>query len=201
MMLDSELGELTKGQQEAVQLIQRQAQVLNRQVEDIALTWRAGARPLKMDMMALDTVVRTLIEDYDMKAKQLGLCLKAEIAPDLPPIRGAPADLRRALANLLSNAVKFTPAGGTIAVRVAKADHSIIVQVSDTGIGIPRDEQERIFERFYQVNGIPFQRSSGVGLGLALVKEIVEAHEGTITVESAVGSGSVFTVILPIIET
>jgi two-component system phosphate regulon sensor histidine kinase PhoR len=154
-----------------------------------------------MERIALAPLIRTVIEDYDLEARQSGLCLKAEIAPDLPPIYGAPADLRRALANLLGNAVKFTPAGGTIALVVSEAEHSIVIQVSDTGIGIPREEHERVFERFHQVNGDPSQRSSGVGLGLALVKEIIEAHEGTVTVESEIGRGSIFSVILPIIDT
>jgi signal transduction histidine kinase len=99
--------------------------------------------------------------------------------------------------NLLSNAVKFTAAGGTIVVRVRHDGDQVVLEVSDTGIGIEPKEVDRVFERFYQVDGSSRRRYGGVGLGLALVKELVELHGGQVSVESEVGKGSVFTVVLP----
>jgi len=102
------------------------------------------------------------------------------------------------LDNLISNAIKFTPAGGTITVRLRQEGKQVVLEVSDTGIGVPADQLERIFERFYQVDGSSRRKYGGVGLGLALVKEIAEAYGGRVTVESQVGEGSTFTVWLPV---
>jgi signal transduction histidine kinase len=112
-------------------------------------------------------------------------------------VTGDPLHLRRVLDNLLSNALKFTPAGGHIAVRLGRDNGSLILEVADTGIGIPGDKLDRIFERFYQIDGGTNRRFGGVGLGLSLVKEIVQAHGGTVSVESRLGEGSIFRVRLP----
>ncbi|HHN93215.1 MAG TPA: sensor histidine kinase, partial [Anaerolineae bacterium] len=92
---------------------------------------------------------------------------------------------------------KFTPAGGNIAVRLWQDNGDVVLEVEDTGIGIPADKLERIFDRFYQVDGSMSRRYGGTGLGLSLVKEIVEAHGGRVIVESTVGRGSTFRVTLP----
>jgi signal transduction histidine kinase len=105
--------------------------------------------------------------------------------------------LKRVLDNLLDNACKFTPAGGCVAVHLRKNEMGIALEVADTGIGIPADQLERVFGRFYQVDGSTTRRYGGAGLGLALVKAIVEAHGGRVTVQSVVGEGSTFRVILP----
>jgi two-component system phosphate regulon sensor histidine kinase PhoR len=99
--------------------------------------------------------------------------------------------------NLIGNAIKFTPAGGVVCIRLYRADDGVMFQVSDTGIGIAAEHQARIFERFYQVDGSTRRVHGGCGLGLALVKEIVERHGGMVTVDSQVGQGSTFTVLLP----
>jgi signal transduction histidine kinase len=103
------------------------------------------------------------------------------------------------LDNLLGNAVKFTPAGGIITVRVRQEEAWIVLEVSDTGVGIPADKLTRVFDRFYQVNGSASRRFGGMGLGLALVKEIVEAYGGRVMVTSHVGQGSTFTALLPMV--
>ena len=129
-----------------------------------------------------------------------GVTLNAIIAPDLPPVGGESIYLRRVLDNLIGNAVKFTPTGGTITVQLEQQGNTMILQVTDTGIGIPADQQQRIFERFYQVDGSMRRRYGGMGLGLSLVKEVIEALGGTIDVESELGHGSTFTIALPILE-
>jgi len=105
------------------------------------------------------------------------------------------------LDNLMSNALKFTSANGRVTVRLFSDHDTVTLQVSDTGVGIPNDRLERIFDRFYQVDGSTTRHYGGVGLGLALVKGIVEAHGGQITVASQVGQGTTFTVLLPACET
>jgi two-component system phosphate regulon sensor histidine kinase PhoR len=105
--------------------------------------------------------------------------------------------LTQVLVNLLDNAVKYTEAGGTVEVSVQASDGRAILSVRDTGIGIPPADRDRIFERFYRVDRARSRESGGTGLGLSIVKHIVEAHEGTVSVESRLGQGSVFTVTLP----
>jgi two-component system sensor histidine kinase/response regulator len=100
--------------------------------------------------------------------------------------------------NLLGNAVKFTSEGGEIAIELSQQGDQLVLEVSDTGIGIPPDKLARVFERFYQVDGSARRRYGGVGLGLALVKDLVEAYGGTVAVESEVDQGTTFTIRLPV---
>jgi len=102
--------------------------------------------------------------------------------------------------NLVDNAIKFTSAGGKISLRFWKEEGYGVLEVSDTGIGIPKEHQKHIFERFYQVDGSMTRRYGGTGLGLALVKEIIEAHGGQVSVESEPRKGSTFRVRLPLWE-
>ena len=117
---------------------------------------------------------------------------------DFPPIWADPERLQEVLSNLVSNAVKYSPSGGTVWVGGRVDGTGVTVYVADQGIGIPPEEHERIFERFYQVDGGLTRQYAGTGLGLALVKEIVESHGGWVTVESEVGAGSTFTMHLPL---
>jgi PAS domain S-box-containing protein len=200
-LLDSgELGELTPEQQGPVEIIARRARMMGDMVQDITLLLTAEAHAIIREPLAIDELVRASVEDFHLAADQAGLTLRAEIASGLPLVDGAPVYLRRLLDNLVGNAIKFTPAGGTITVCVHQEGPRIVLRVADSGIGIPSGEQERIFERFYQVGGSAERRHSGFGLGLTLVKEIVEAHGGAISVESGVGKGSTFTIKLPVAE-
>jgi PAS domain S-box-containing protein len=201
LLLAGEFGMLDPPQRNAGEIIARRAQMVGDLVEDITLILSAEARPPVREPVALDELVRVALRDFQVVIAQAELTLEAEIAPDLPPVWGEVGYLRRVLDNLVGNAVKFTPTGGTITVRLWRAEKNVVMQVADTGIGISSDEQQRVFERFYQVDGSARRRYSGVGLGLALVKEIVEAFDGTVSVHSLQGGGSTFTVTLPILGT
>ena len=98
--------------------------------------------------------------------------------------------------NLVNNAIKFTPEGGRITISVEAQENTVLCRVTDTGLGIPEDDLEKIFERFHRVNR-PGKEIQGTGLGLAIVKNIVELHHGSIHVESQVDAGTTFTVVLP----
>jgi signal transduction histidine kinase len=125
-----------------------------------------------------------------------GLALES-VQPGAPlEVYCDPADLDRIAVNLVGNAIKYT-ARGHVRVSLAGADDRVRLEVADTGIGIPRDKLARIFERFYQVDGSATRQYGGVGVGLALVKEIVEAHGGRICVTSQVGAGTTFTIQFP----
>ena len=121
------------------------------------------------------------------------------VAPDAPLVSGDYEKMLRILENLGSNAVKFTPAGGTVAITAMweEATGDVLVTVADDGIGIAPENQERIFERFFQVDSSATRIYSGSGLGLALVREYAVAQGYTVTVESALGEGSAFTVRIP----
>jgi signal transduction histidine kinase len=115
----------------------------------------------------------------------------------IPWIRGDSTHLRRVFDNLVSNAFKFTLPGGSITLRLRAEGKDVRMEVMDSGEGIPEDKLNRIFERFYQVEGGSARRHKGTGLGLALVKEIVEAHRGSVTVKSELGQGTTFTILIP----
>jgi PAS domain S-box-containing protein len=197
LLLAGDFGELPPQQREAVEIITRRTQMLGALVEDMTFILEAEARPPVRETVALDELTRDVLEDFQAAASRAGLTLRAEVASDLTPVSGESVYLRRVLDNLLSNALKFTPAGGSITVRAWQAAGHVLLQVADTGIGIPAEQQGRIFERFYQVDGSARRRYGGVGLGLALVKETVEALGGKVSVESVVGHGSTFTITLP----
>src|SRR5699024_10965077 len=102
------------------------------------------------------------------------------------------ARIAQVLENLVTNAVKFTPVGGRIVLRLHRDGDEVAVEVADTGIGIPREEQQRIFERFYQVESSSTRKYGGIGLGLAIVRQILDAHGCAIEVESEPGKGATF---------
>ncbi len=201
LLAGGELGELSEAQKGAAEIIARRIRMVNELVKDITLILLAESRPLEREPVDLGEMAQATVADFRLVADQANLTLDAEIEPGLPPVSGAPLYLRRVLDNLIGNAIKFTPAGGTVTVRAYQRDACLLVEIADTGIGIPAEEHERVFGRFYQVDGSSSRRYGGVGLGLALVKEIVEAHGGTVRLESEVGRGSTFTVILPLGET
>jgi PAS domain S-box-containing protein len=200
LLVSGELGELSAEQRGPVESIVRQSQTLIALVQDITIILSTEGRILKREPVSLAELVRATASDFDLLTEQAGLTVRLEIAPDLPPVSGGPIYLRRVVDNLLDNAIKFTPAGGTVTVRLQRQDDRAILQVADNGIGIPPDEQKHIFERFYQVDGTAHRRYGGAGIGLALVKEIVEAYDGTVGVESRPGEGSTFTITLPCLK-
>jgi two-component system phosphate regulon sensor histidine kinase PhoR len=112
-------------------------------------------------------------------------------------VRGDRGQLKQVLTNLLDNAIKYTPEKGTVRLSAAGAEGRVTVSVEDTGPGIPPEALPRIFERFYRVDKARSRELGGTGLGLAIVKHIVEAHGGSVAVESRIGEGSAFRVVLP----
>jgi len=198
-MLDSGwMGDLPPDQRESIGVISRRTQMLTKLVDNITSTLETEQRELVREPIDLARLVRMVLADYQATAESADLVLSAETEPDLPLVSGDMIALRRALDNVVGNALKFTPAGGRVTVRLSCSESAVVLQVADTGIGISGDQLDRIFERFYQVNGSTKRRYGGVGLGLALVKQIVEAHGGQITVASEIGVGTTLTIVLPI---
>ncbi len=197
-LLDNgDLGDLPPAQRESISVMARRSRMLSKMLDDLLAILAAETNKMVKEPVDLSQLVETLIAEFQVPAAQAHLTLRADVtsAPSLVP--GDPIHLRRVFDNLLSNAIKFTPAGGVVSVRLARTGIRLVLEVTDTGIGIPPDQLERVFERFYQVDGSTTRRYGGVGLGLALVKEIIESHGGRVMVESEVGKGSTFRVILP----
>jgi signal transduction histidine kinase len=137
-----------------------------------------------------------------------------EAADDAPPVWGDRQWLTQVFANLLDNAVKFSPNGGKITVAIRPVDFrfpgapadslpepAVQVSIADQGIGIPADKIERIWERFFQVDGTVRRRFGGLGLGLAIVRSVIHAHNGAVWAESTVNAGSTFHFVLPVAKT
>jgi len=157
----------------------------------------AGKMRLEFRPIAVMDLIESCMEITKLKAQDKNLVMETEQEPDLPAILGDPGSLQEVLLNLLDNAVCYTPPGGKVLVRAALRGEQIVIAVMDTGIGIPKAEQERIFERFYRVDPARSRELGGTGLGLAIAKHLVESNNGQIEVSSEVGRGSMFSVLLP----
>lgn len=196
-LLDSgDLGELSPEQAQSVQIIAQRAQMLTNLVNDLSALLAAETQEMRREAIDPVQLVYSMLADYRMKAEEVGIKLKAEIAEVLPWLMGDTIHLQRVFDNLIANAFKFTPVGGSITLRMEAEGQNVIIEVADTGEGISAEKLPRIFERFYQVEGSA-TRHTGTGLGLALVKEIVEAHRGHISVTSEVARGTTFRIVLP----
>jgi signal transduction histidine kinase/response regulator of citrate/malate metabolism len=198
-LLDTgELGALSPEQQESVEVMARRARMLSKMLDDLLTILAAETHKLEKEPIDLAKMARLAVTDFQAPAKQAGVTLQANIAPEVPLIYADAIHMRRVLDNLLGNALKFTPSGGLISLTVSLEDRCVILKVADTGIGISPDHLDKIFQRFYQVDGSSKRRYGGVGLGLALVREIVEQHSGTVQVTSAVNQGTTFRISLPV---
>lgn len=200
LLLDEaqDMGPLTEEQRRSLTIIAEQAQRLRHLMDRFVAMERVSEGALDLQQSDLAALIERSVEAAQLLATNARLTLTQEVAASLPPVRVDVLAVQQVLENLLSNAIKFTPAGGRVTVRAWASGAWVYVAVADTGIGIPPEEQERIFERFYQVDGSPSRRYAGVGLGLAICKQTVEAHGGRIWVESQPGQGSTFTFTLPI---
>jgi signal transduction histidine kinase/DNA-binding response OmpR family regulator len=182
----------------AVNVTAKYVQVLVDLVESITTLQDLGSQPLEIELVRPAELARTALRMSRQDAVAAGVKLREEFSPDLPAFPGDFTRLAQALHQLLDNACKFSHDGGEVVLSARAADDVIYISIADQGIGIPPEEHERIFERFYQVDGSATRRYGGTGLGLALVKEIVTAHNGSVEVQSEPGTGSTFTVCLPL---
>lgn len=144
----------------------------------------------------LERVIRACVVNYEPAAAQLGLTLSADIPIGLPRVQADEDRLIQVLTNLLDNALKFTPRGGRVTVQAEQGDDVVSITVADTGVGIAQEELPHLFQQFYSGQSRPPEKR-GMGLGLALCREIVTAHGGQIEVESQPGQGARFTFTLP----
>ena len=178
-------------------VIEEEADHLTELIDNLldASRLQAGGFKLNLSDVALDQLAQHLVEKYSVEAAQHPIVL--QFPPDFPTIPGDAARLNHVLSNLINNAIKYSPAGTPINLSGRVTPTEAIVTVTDRGIGIPLDEQGRIFERFYRVDDQLSRQTQGSGLGLYLTKAIIDAHRGRIWVQSAPGQGSSFSFALP----
>jgi PAS domain S-box-containing protein len=158
----------------------------------------SGKLRLSIEQVDLVSLVSNVIETVQQNAQGKDIDLRAELGAAAIPVAGDPARLQQIIWNLLSNAIKFTPEGGAVRVRVNYSDADAEITVTDTGVGIRPEILPHIFERFNQANLVHTGGTSGLGLGLSIVKNLAELHGGTIRAESpGEGQGATFTVVLP----
>lgn len=153
--------------------------------------------PVVFDITEITAVLERIFQPLTSRA---GLTLTTEISNELPVIQADKNKVKQIIMNLLSNAVKFTPAGGSIHLKVSYLDdeEKLLVSVKDTGKGLSKDDLAFIFDKFFQVDSGTTKEYGGTGLGLAITKHLIELHGGTIGVESTLGKGSTFYFTLPI---
>lgn len=198
LMSDPELPQDVHGR--ALEAVQRNAQVQSQLIGDLLDMSRIISGKVLLDMKVVDPVeiVEAAVTVVRPTAEAKGLVLDAQIDGTVPPLRGDAARLQQILWNLLNNAMKFTPSGGHVTVHVRRSDADVVIAVADTGAGIEESFLPHVFERFRQADASTTRQHGGLGLGLSIVKNLVEMHGGTIAAASAgPGRGSTFTVSLP----
>jgi signal transduction histidine kinase len=190
------LGPLSEIQGHAIDVIGRNAHTLTRQLNNLLYLQEVRSSQLKLAPVTIYDMVLRLVAELQPQAQGAGLSLEMALEPTMA-FPGDAMALEQAVRNLIDNALKFTPRGGYIRVTLEDDPSRIILRVEDSGIGIPAEAQEKVFVPFYQVDSSLARPYPGAGLGLAIVRHVIAAHGGQVTVRSAPGSGSTFAVVLP----
>ena len=199
MLREGEAGALSEEQERFLSIVYRSSERLQRLVGDLLFVARldAGGLQLQFGDVRMDEVVGDAVESVSALARARDIELDTELTR-VPPLRADRERLAQLVANLLSNALKFTPGDGRVSARTFVDGENAVVEIEDTGIGIPHGEQERLFERFFRSSTATEQAIPGTGLGLVISKAIAEGHGGRITVSSEPGRGTCFRVELPL---
>ena len=181
-----------------VDIIKRNTDRLINIVQDLLLLSELEEQgALHLEEIDVAPVLENILRIFDDRLREKHLSVKTDIGQGVPRIKADPFKLEQVFVNLIDNAIKYTEKG-EIAVRIGTTGSKVIIEVHDSGIGIPRQDLRRVFERFYVVDKSRSRKFGGTGLGLSIVKHIVLLHNGTIDVESTPGTGTTFTVTLPV---
>jgi signal transduction histidine kinase len=200
LMSDDGLGPLNEDQQAALQVLLRSEARLEELIDELIQFSLASSEALFLNIKAVDLyqVVTAEVSKASDKIRARGLSLTLDLSADIPPVRADDEKIAWVVHELLDNAIKFSHGGGRITVSLRNESQLVFCSVSDTGIGIPPDHVADIFEPFHQLDGSVTRRYGGVGLGLSLVRKIIEAHGTSIEVYSEEGKGSRFEFYLPV---
>lgn len=179
-----------------IEAISRNVQQIVTLVNDILFLQEMDLVLPDFQAVDMNRVARNVLNQYQPKAAQHNVTLRIEPDLNLPPVSGDPKSLERAIMALVDNAIKFSPKGGNVTVRFDQKDDKVFVTVEDHGIGIREENLPRIFDRFYHLERQDDDLFGGIGLGLAITRQVIEQHQGKLDVKSAPGKGSAFTVTL-----
>ena len=200
VVLEGLSGELPEKSRDMIRRAERRAGELGQLTQDLLALARARESPLAVEAepLNLGALAEELITEMRASADDAGVSLSLDVEPNLPIMHGDATGLRQMVGNLLSNAIRYTPRGGTVAVRVSRAEGQLCLEVSDTGIGIPPEDQARVFDEFFRSVNARTHTAEGTGLGLTIVKAVVEQHHGSVTLHSTPGQGTRFVVRFPV---
>lgn len=184
-------------------VVNNEAERMTRLVNDLLELSRLDNKQTRWNKKALQPadILKDVISKMIVNVKKKNLALKTTISEDLPDIFADRDKIEQVFQNILSNAIKYTPEGGEISVSLDVIEDKIRIVFSDTGIGIPKEDLPRLFERFYRVDKTRSREMGGTGLGLSIAKEIVEAHDGSISIDSELNRGTKVTILLPSLAT
>ncbi|MBI5935156.1 MAG: hypothetical protein HY867_15760 [Chloroflexi bacterium] len=195
LMVSESLGAITPEQKHALQITQQSTARLEGLIDDLIMFSLASRGELSLKLESVDIVrlVNVNVRAVEQKGKDRGVSVHAVLDKNLPLVQADPQKIAWALGQLLDNAIKFTSSGGRVVLGVQRETANlVIVSVMDTGIGIPPHRIEEIFEPFHQLDSSSTRKYGGTGIGLSLVRQIVEAHGSMLEVQSADGKGSTF---------
>ena len=202
LLLMGAVGGLTEDQQHFLTIIQNNTDRLTTLVNDLLDISRmeSGRMTLLPQAVRVDVLANRVIVAMEGRAGESGLRLRSDVPPDLPQVMADPDRVIQILTNLVANAINYTMTGGEVVIAACARGDEVHISVSDTGIGIAAQDQEKVFERFFRSEGAVVQEAPGTGLGLCIVKSLVEMHGGRVWVESELGQGSTFTCTLPTVK-
>ncbi len=195
LLVSESLGTITPEQKHALQVSQQSTARLEGLIDDLIMFSLAsrGELSLKLEAVDIARLANLSIKAVDQKSKDRGVSVHAVLDKERPFVQADPQKIAWALGQLLDNAIKFTPSGGRVVLTVRRETANLVlVSVTDTGIGIPPQRIEEIFEPFHQLDSSSTRKYSGTGIGLSLVRQIVEAHGSMLEVSSVDGKGSTF---------
>jgi len=179
-----------------IETVARNVQQIATLVNDILFLQEMDLVLPEFQAVDMSEIVRAVAEKYAEKAADRGVKLRFSPRSNLPAVSGDPKSLERALMALVDNAIKFSPLGGDVEINLAEKDDSIRVAVRDNGIGIPKENHPRIFDRFYHLEKHEDNLFSGIGLGLAITRQVITQHNGNLELDSEPGKGTMFTLVL-----
>lgn len=203
LIMEDQLGPLSGEQKDAMLVVHRATDRLERLIEDL-IEFSTASREglvLKTEAVSLADLAKDVLAKSRAKAEKAGVSLELDIEEGLPRVNADHDRLNWVVFQLIDNAIKFTAPGGRVVVRAHLDGQAVTTSVVDTGIGIPQDRIQEVFEPFHQLDGSPTRRFGGTGLGLSLVKLILDAHGANLQVESHEGKGTTFSFPMPLAKT